>query len=146
MKTCPKCGAPEADVVSICTCCRYIFPDAKKCLDLKCLIGFICSILAVVSTVAVVWIFDAVSESGDTRSSGIEILFLLLGLIAAVIFTVVGMILSIKGIKNTSDPLVTGKGFGIAGIIFSSLMMIPALIFVIILVLFAYFLIGSLAF
>ena len=141
MKTCPKCGAPEADVVSICTCCNFIFPDAKKRLELNCLIGFICSILAVISTVTVVWVFDTISESADSRSSSVQIIGFLLGLIAGVIFPVVGMIFSIKGIKKSSRPLVTGKGFGIAGIVLSSTMLIPALIFAIILVLFVYFLI-----
>ena len=55
MKTCPKCGAPQADILPTCDLCGFLFPGEKKPkekrFDITGLCGLVNSLLAIAATV-----------------------------------------------------------------------------------------------
>ena len=139
MKICPKCGAPQADTLFRCDCCGSYFPEAKKTMSKMCVAGFVSSLLAVGSAFFMTYEFVNLMEKENGRSSVIALILWLLGALFTVGFTMAGFILSIKGTKQAKDPLVTGSGFGIAGIFISSAMLIIASGIVLLLMLFIYY-------
>lgn len=142
MKICPKCGAPQADILPTCDLCGSLFPGEKKPkprFDITGLTGLVSGILAIAGTVA---FFNIVEYEDSGKAS--EILGLLIGLFVSLFFAatgpIAGFILSISGLKKTRAKDVNGRGFAVAGIIINSIMLVVAIFFMVLIVLFIVYL------
>ena len=139
MKTCPKCGAPQADIMPACDLCGSLFPGEKRPknrFDVTGAVGLFSGLLSVVATVAFFYIVSNFLETEDLR----EIQMVLIGMLASLFFIITGpiagLILSIIGLKKTSKKNVKGRGFAVGGIVVSSIMMLVAVFFLLLVIIF----------
>ena len=139
MKTCPRCGAPQADILPTCDLCGSLFPGEKlpkPRFDITGLIGLISGILAIAGTVVFFYLIEYEDSDNPT-----EIMRLLIAALISMFFAatgpIAGFILSIAGLKKTRDKGVKGRGFAIAGIVVDSIMLLVAAFFIILIVVFA---------
>ena len=134
MKTCPKCGAPQADILPRCDLCGSLFPGEKlpkPRFDITGVTGLVCALLASAGTV----VFFYIIETEDTSAGNPSAIFaLLIAVFASMFFAatgpIAGFILSLVGLKKTRDKGVNGRGFAIASLIINSILLLVALLFI----------------
>lgn len=136
MKTCSKCGAPQADTEPFCACCGSIFPGVKKRLHLTGIIGLAAALLSIVSLVYFFYATGSFMDSETLREIGSSTVALVTTLVGTITLPFLGFALSVKCIRSTKHPLVKGKTFGVIGTIISSIMSIPSLLFTFLIVIF----------
>ena len=136
MKTCSKCGAPQADTEPFCACCGSIFPGVKKRIHLTGIIGLIAAFLSIVSLVYFFYATGSLINSETLREVGAATVAFFASLVGMITLPFLGFALSIKCIRRTKDPLVKGKTFGVIGAIISSIMSIPSVFVMFLVVIF----------
>ena len=148
MRNCPRCGAPQADGVPTCDLCGMLFPGEKKPkthkrFNFAGVFGLLCAILAVGSTILIFAMAEKMDIVEDPYETMAVVIFLLVGVAGAITFPFAGMILSIIGLKKNKTPNMTGKGFGIAGIILSSMTLVVSVLLILFIVFFFIYELGS---
>ena len=142
MKTCSFCGAPQADTEPFCACCGKKFPGVKKRIHPAGIIGLVSALLSIPFTVFVFYAFDNLIDSETLREIGSSTVLVIVSLVGAITLPFLGFAISIKSVRCARDPLVTGKTFGITGIVISSIMSVTSLFFMFMVVLFFIFFFG----
>ena len=97
MKTCPKCGAPQADVLPTCDLCGYLFPGAKlpkPRFEKAGLIAVISDVLSVIGTVVFFSIIWTDTFYYNWRTLQVYLGFVYGSLAVAAIAPIVGFIFS----------------------------------------------------
>ncbi len=138
MKTCPRCGAPQADIMPTCDLCGLLFPGekpAKSRFDITGLIGLISGFLSIVGTVAFFYLIEYEDSNNPSEVMGL-LIAALVSMFFAATGPIAGFILSITGLKKTRDKGVNGRGYAIAGIIVNSIMLLVAAFFVVLIIVF----------
>lgn len=139
MKTCPKCGAPQADGLPKCDLCGALFPGetitVKPRFEKRVLIALISDILAIIAALVFFYFIDLDSYYYNSFSQVVYhiIVFGTAFLIAA--GPISGLIFAIVGLKKTKSHKTKGKILAIAEIVISSLMLPVAIFFVILIAL-----------
>ena len=133
MKTCPKCGAPQADILPTCDLCGSLFPGAKlprKRFDVTGLTGIVSALISIAA--AVLFFYVVETYTGDpTPEELTKLLIIVFGsMFFAATGPIAGFILSLVGIKKTKDKDVNGRGFAVAGVILSSMTLLIAFLFI----------------
>ena len=137
MKTCPKCGAPQADILPTCDLCGFLFPGEKKPkekrFDITGPCGLVNSLLAIAATVFFFYMIETYDDVDPGTVSWL-ITSVFATLFVGATGPIAGFVLSIAGIKKTRDRNVTGRGFAVAGIIISSIMLLMSALFIFIII------------
>ncbi len=139
MKTCPNCGAPQADTLSACSLCGCLFPavqsPVKRRFEKRILVALISDLVSIIgSTIFFNFIWMSSSNYNSATMGLYNLLILALVLVTAA-GPILGLIFSIVGLKKTRSTGTKGKPLAIAGIIISSIMLPIAYFFVFIFVL-----------
>lgn len=135
MKTCPYCGTPSADSLSACNMCGYLFSGVqspvKRRFEKRILIALVSDLVSIIGTVVFfnfIWMKNS-SHHNSALMPVYNILILAMVLITAA-GPVLGLILSIVGLKKTKSIGTKGKPFAIAGIVISSILLPLAYFFI----------------
>ena len=139
MKTCPNCGAPQADSLPACNLCGYLFPGVqspvKRRFEKRVLIALVSDLVSIIGTVL---FFNFIWMQSYQLNSSLMAVYNIL-ILAMVFITaagpVLGLIFSIVGLKKTKSMGTKGKPFAIAGIVISSILLPLAYFFIYIFVL-----------
>ena len=139
MKTCPNCGAPQADSLPACNLCGYLFPGVqspvKRRFEKRVLIALVSDLVSIIGTVL---FFNFIWMQSYHLNSALMAVYNIL-ILAMVFITaagpVLGLIFSIVGLKKTKSMGTKGKPFAIAGIVISSILLPLAYFFIYIFVL-----------
>ena len=139
MKTCPNCGAPQADSLPACNLCGYLFPGVqspvKRRFEKRVLIALVSDLVSIIGTVL---FFSFIWMQSYQLNSALMAVYNIL-ILAMVFITaagpVLGLIFSIVGLKKTKSMGTKGKPFAIAGIVISSILLPLAYFFIYIFVL-----------
>lgn len=139
MKTCPNCGAPQADTLSACSLCGYLFPavqsPVKRRFEKRILVALISDLVSIIgSTIFFNFIWMS-STNYNSATMGLYNLLILALVLVTAAGPILGLIFSIVGLKKTRSTGTKGKPLAIAGIIISSIMLPIAYFFVFIFVL-----------
>lgn len=142
MKTCPNCGAPQADSLPACNLCGYLFPGVqspvKRRFEKRVLIALVSDLVSIIGTVL---FFNFIWMQSYQLNSALMAVYNIL-ILAMVFITaagpVLGLIFSIVGLKKTKSMGTKGKPFAIAGIVISSILLPLAYFFIYIFVLAIY--------
>ena len=148
MKTCPRCGAPQADGLPTCDVCGSLFPGEKKPkkkihINFAGIFGLVCALLAIVSNVLIFSLVAKYEDTEDPYEIIAVFIIVLLAIAGAVTLPFAGMILSIIGVKKSKTFNMGGKGFGIAGIILSSIMVLVSLLYIFFIIMFFFYELGG---
>lgn len=139
MKTCPNCGAPQADSLPACDLCGYAFTGVqnpvKRRFEKRILIALGSDLGSIIGTAV---FFNFIWMKSSHHNSSLMLVYNIL--ILAMFFItatgpILGLILSIVGLKKTKSMGTKGKPFAIAGIIISALLLPLAYFFIFIFVL-----------
>jgi len=135
MKTCPYCGTPLADSLPECNMCGYLFPGVqspvKRRFEKRILIALVSDLVSIIGTVVFfnfIWMKNS-PHHNSALMAVYNILILAMVLITAA-GPVLGLILSIVGLKKTKSIGTKGKPFAIAGIVISSILLPLAYFFI----------------
>ena len=139
MKTCPNCGAPQADSLPACNLCGYLFPGVqspvKRRFEKRVLIALVSDLVSIIGTVL---FFSFIWMQSYQLNSALMAVYNIL-ILAMVFITaagpVLGLIFSIVGLKKTKSTGTKGKPLAIAGIVISSILLPLAYFFIYIFVL-----------
>lgn len=139
MKTCPNCGAPQADSLPACNLCGYLFPGVqspvKRRFEKRVLIALVSDLVSIIGTVL---FFSFIWMQSYQLNSALMTVYNIL-ILAMVFITaagpILGLIFSIVGLKKTKSTGTKGKPFAIAGIVISSILLPLAYFFIYIFVL-----------
>lgn len=139
MKTCPNCGATQADSLPACNLCGYLFPGVqspvKRRFEKRVLIALVSDLVSIIGTVL---FFNFIWMQSYQLNSALMAVYNIL-ILAMVFITaagpVLGLIFSIVGFKKTKSMGTKGKPFAIAGIVISSILLPLAYFFIYIFVL-----------
>jgi hypothetical protein len=139
MKTCPNCGAPQADSLPACNLCGYLFPGVqspvKRRFEKRVLIALVSDLVSIIGTVL---FFSFIWMQSYQLNSALMAVYNIL-ILAMVFITaagpILGLIFSIVGLKKTKSTGTKGKPFAIAGIVISSILLPLAYFFIYIFVL-----------
>ncbi len=139
MKTCPNCGAPQADSLPACNLCGYLFPGVqspvKRRFEKRVLIALVSDLVSIIGTVL---FFNFIWMQSYQLNSALMAVYNIL-ILAMVFITaagpILGLIFSIVGLKKTKSTGTKGKPFAIAGIVISSILLPLAYFFIYIFVL-----------
>lgn len=139
MKTCPNCGAPQADSLPACNLCGYLFPGVqspvKRRFEKRVLIALVSDLVSIIGTVL---FFNFIWMQSYQLNSAFMAVYNIL-ILAMVFITaagpILGLIFSIVGLKKTKSTGTKGKPFAIAGIVISSILLPLAYFFIYIFVL-----------
>ena len=147
MRNCPRCGAPQADGIPTCDLCGMLFPGEKKPkthkrFNFAGVFGLLCAILAVGSTILIFAMAEKMDIVEDPYETMAVAIFLLVGVSGAITFPFAGMILACIGVKKGKTPM-TGRGFGIAGIVLSSMTLVVSVLLILFIVFFFIYELGS---
>ena len=142
MKTCPNCGATQADSLPSCNLCGYLFPGVqspvKRRFEKRVLIALVSDLVSIIGTVL---FFNFIWMQSYHLNSALMAVYNIL-ILAMVFITaagpVLGLIFSIIGLKKTKSMGTKGKPFAIAGIVISSILLPLAYFFIYIFVLAIY--------
>ena len=142
MKTCPNCGAPQADSLPACNQCGYLFPGVqspvKRRFEKRVLIALVSDLVSIIGTVL---FFNFIWMQSYQLNSALMAVYNIL-ILAMVFITaagpILGLIFSIVGLKKTKSTGTKGKPFAIAGIVISSILLPLAYFFIYIFVLAIY--------
>ena len=139
MKTCPNCGAPQADSLPACNLCGYLFPGVqspvKRRFEKRIFIALVSDLVSIIGTVL---FFNFIWMQSYQLNSAMMAVYNIL-ILAMVFITaagpILGLIFSIVGLKKTKSTGTKGKPFAIAGIVISSILLPLAYFFIYIFVL-----------
>lgn len=139
MKTCPNCGAPQADSLPACNLCGYLFPGVqspvKRRFEKRIFIALVSDLVSIIGTVL---FFNFIWMQSYQLNSALMAVYNIL-ILAMVFITaagpILGLIFSIVGLKKTKSTGTKGKPFAIAGIVISSILLPLAYFFIYIFVL-----------
>ena len=139
MKTCPNCGAPQADSLPACNLCGYLFPvvqsPVKRRFEKRVLIALVSDLVSIIGTVL---FFNFIWMQSYQLNSALMAVYNIL-ILAMVFITaagpILGLIFSIVGLKKTKSTGTKGKPLAIAGIVISSILLPLAYFFIYIFVL-----------
>ena len=139
MKTCPNCGAPQADSLPACNLCGYLFPGVqspvKRRFEKRIFIALVSDLVSIIGTVL---FFNFIWMHSYQLNSALMAVYNIL-ILAMVFITaagpILGLIFSIVGLKKTKSTGTKGKPFAIAGIVISSILLPLAYFFIYIFVL-----------
>ena len=139
MKTCPNCGAPQADSLPACNLCGYLFPGVqnpvKRRFEKRVLIALVSDLVSIIGTVL---FFNFIWMQSYQLNSALMAVYNIL-ILAMVFITaagpILGLIFSIVGLKKTKSTGTKGKPLAIAGIVISSILLPLAYFFIYIFVL-----------
>ena len=137
MKICPKCGAPQADIMPTCDLCGSLFPGEKRAkprFDATGVAGLAASILAIIGAVAFFYLVETDADSDDPKMLIVIIVVAIVSMFFAATGPIAGFILSLVGIRKTRDKDVNGRGFALAGLIVSALMLVVSMLFIVIMI------------
>ena len=142
MKTCPNCGAPQADSLPACNLCGYLFPGVqspvKRRFEKRIFIALVSDLVSIIGTVL---FFNFIWMQSYQLNSALMAVYNIL-ILAMVFITaagpILGLIFSIVGLKKTKSTGTKGKPFAIAGIVISSILLPLAYFFIYIFVLAIY--------
>jgi hypothetical protein len=134
MKTCPNCGAPQADSLPACNLCGYLFPGVqspvKRRFEKRVLIALVSDLVSIIGTVL---FFNFIWMQSYQLNSALMAVYNIL-ILAMVFITaagpILGLIFSIVGLKKTKSTGTKGKPFAIAGIVISSILLPLAYFFI----------------
>ena len=134
MKTCPNCGAPQADSLPACNLCGYLFPGVqspvKRRFEKRILIALVSDLVSIIGTVL---FFNFIWMQSYQLNSALMAVYNIL-ILATVFITaagpILGLIFSIVGLKKTKSTGTKGKPFAIAGIVISSILLPLAYFFI----------------
>ncbi|MEE3462210.1 MAG: DUF4190 domain-containing protein [Lachnospiraceae bacterium] len=134
MKTCPNCGAPQADSLPACNLCGYLFPGVqspvKRRFEKRVLIALVSDLVSIIGTVLFFnFIWMQSYQLNSALMAVYNILFLAMVFITAA-GPILGLIFSIVGLKKTKSTGTKGKPFAIAGIVISSILLPLAYFFI----------------
>lgn len=139
MKTCPNCGAPQADSLPACNLCGYLFPGVqspvKRRFEKRVLIALVSDLVSIIGSVlffSFIWMQSY--QLNSALMSVYNILILAMVFITAA-GPILGLIFSIVGLKKIKSTGTKGKPFAIAGIVISSILLPLAYFFIYIFVL-----------
>ena len=136
MKTCPNCGAPQADSLPACNLCGYLFPGVqspvKRRFEKRVLIALVSDHVSIIGTVL---FFSFIWMQSYQLNSALMTVYNIL-ILAMVFITaagpILGLIFSIVGLKKTKSTGTKGKPFAIAGIVISAILIPLAYFFIVI--------------
>ena len=136
MKTCPNCGAPQADSLPACNLCGYLFPGVqspvKRRFEKRVLIALVSDLVSIIGTVL---FFSFIWMQSYQLNSALMTVYNIL-ILAMVFITaagpILGLILSIVGLKKTRSTGTKGKPLAIAGIVISAILIPLAYFFIMI--------------
>ena len=137
MKTCPNCGAPQADSLPACSLCGYLFPveqsPVKPRFEKRIFIALGADLVTIIGTF-IFFNFLWMKSSSHHNSASIALFNILI--LAMVLVTaagpILGLILSIVGLKKTRSTGTKGKPLAIAGIVISAILIPLAYFFIMI--------------
>lgn len=127
MKTCPNCGATQADSLPACNLCGYLFPvvqsPVKRRFEKRILIALGADLVTIIGS-TIFFNFFWMKESSHYDSATMALINALL--LAMVLITaagpILGLIFSIVGLKKTRSTGTKGKPLAIAGIVISAIL------------------------
>ena len=136
MKTCPNCGAPQADSLPACNLCGYLFPGVqspvKRRFEKRVLIALVSDLVSIIGTVL---FFNFIWMQSYQLNSALMAVYNIL-ILAMVFITaagpILGLIFSIVGLKKTKSTGTKGKPLAIAGIVISAILIPLAYFFIVI--------------
>ena len=139
MKTCPNCGAPQAESLPACNLCAYLFPGVqspvKRRFEKRVLIALVSDLVSIIGAVL---FFNFIWMQSYQLNSALMAVYNIL-ILAMVFITaagpILGLIFSIVGLKKTKSTGTKGKPFAIAGIVISSILLPLAYYFIFLFVL-----------
>ena len=134
MKTCPNCGAPQADSLPACNLCGYLFPGVqspvKRRFEKRIFIALVSDLVSIIGTVL---FFNFIWMQSYQLNSALMAVYNIL-ILAMVFITaagpILGLILSIVGLKKTRSTGTKGKPLAIAGIVISAILIPLAYFFI----------------
>ena len=137
MKTCPNCGAPQADSLPACSLCGYLFPveqsPVKPRFEKRIFIALGADLVTIIGTF-IFFNFLWMKSSSHHNSASIALFNILI--LAMVLVTaagpILGLILSIVSLKRTRSTGTKGKPLAIAGIVISAILIPLAYFFIMI--------------
>lgn len=139
MKTCPNCGAPQADSLPACDLCGYLFPGVqspvKRRFEKRILIALIADLVSIIGIVLFFNVIWMRSYQLDSALMAVYNMLLLVMVFITAAGPIVGLIFSIVGLRKTKSMGTKGKPFAIAGIVISALLLPFAYLFIVIFVL-----------
>ena len=140
MKTCPNCGASQADSIPACSLCGYLFPVVKNPVkprfEKRVFIALGADLVTIIGTFIFfnfIWMKSS-SHHDSTLMALYNILLLAMVLVTAA-GPILGLIFSIVGLKKTRSTGTKGKPLAIAGIVISSVLLPLAYFFIVMFVL-----------
>ena len=139
MKTCPNCGAPQAESLPACNLCGYLFPGVqspvKRRFEKRVTIALVSDLVSIIGAVL---FFNFIWMQSYQLNSALMAVYNIL-ILAMVFITaagpILGLIFSIVGLKKTKSTGTKGKPFAIAGIVISSILLPLAYYFIFLFVL-----------
>lgn len=139
MKTCPNCGAQQAESLPACNLCGYLFPGVqspvKRRFEKRVLIALVSDLVSIIGAVI---FFNFIWMQSYQLNSALMAVYNIL-ILAMVFITaagpILGLIFSIVGLKKTKSTGTKGKPFAIAGIVISSILLPLAYYFIFLFVL-----------
>lgn len=138
MKTCPQCGAPQADTLTKCNLCGCLFQSEKAQkprLEKRGLIALVSDFMSIAGTIAFFFCLSLDSYYYNSFSQAIYHIVIYTSVFFGAAGPIAGLIFSIVGLTKAKHREAKGKGFAIAGIVISSVLMPVALFFIYMLVL-----------
>ena len=140
MKTCPNCGASQADSIPACGLCGYLFPvvqnPVKPRFEKRVFIALGADLVTIIGTYIFfnfIWMKSS-SHHDSTLMALYNILLLAMVLVTAA-GPILGLIFSIVSLKKTRSTGTKGKPLAIAGIVISSVLLPLAYFFIVMFVL-----------
>ena len=140
MKTCPNCGASQADSIPACSLCGYLFPVVKNPVkprfEKRVFIALGADLVTIIGTFIFfnfIWMKSS-SHHDSTLMALYNILLLVMVLVTAA-GPILGLIFSIVSLKKTRSTGTKGKPLAIAGIVISSVLLPLAYFFIVMFVL-----------
>ena len=139
MKTCPNCGAPQADSLPACDLCGYLFPAVqspiKRRFEKRAFIALGADLVSIINASIFFNFFWMKSTNYNPATFGLFNLLIFAMVFITAAGPILGLILSIVGLRKTKSRGTKGKPFAIAGIVISSILLPLAYYFTVIFVL-----------
>lgn len=135
MKTCPNCGAPQADSLPTCDLCGFLFPGAKlpkPRFEFAGLIAVISDVLSVIGTLVFFSILWTDTFYYNWRTFQVYLGFVYGSMAIAALGPIVGFIFSLIGLKKTKGGIARGRELAKTGIITSSILLPGSIFYIVI--------------
>lgn len=127
MKTCPNCGAPQADSLPACSLCGYLFPvvqsPVKRRFEKRIFIALGADLVTIIgATFFFNFIWMQNTPRYDSATMALHNILLLIMILITAAGPILGLIFSIVGLRKTRSTGTKGKPLAIAGIIISAIL------------------------